>query len=289
MNVFSIFAGSFHSAATYRAVRQSGGFFMGYALLIVAVCTLAVTVYYGNVLHRELFSPRDGKPALFDDVVTQIANQVPVMTWANGTLTSSEPAATVIKISGTAFGESFTDEAFIAIDTSGKSTHENMETPILITAKELITKTDKKTEIKSLPELMEKGPATMLINRAMAQDLALKLIDVIHENLTKIYVIVGGIMWFFIAITFYIMRIFMLLALGLVGMLIGNILNTPIKYASAVGLAAVSFTPIALLDTILFAGFHYPTRTIVIFAAGVVALFAAIKCSQPTSAPTQGL
>lgn len=286
MSFISLFIGSFQSADTYREVRASGKFYMGYTFIIVALCTLAVTIFYTHFIHREVFSPREGNSALFDDIVKQIATQIPVMTLQENQLMTSTPAPTIIKISGTAFGMAFNNIDIITIDTSGQTTHENMKTPVLVTTKEFIFKSDRETKIKSIADVMENRPTTMLINRAVAESLGDDLIKAVRESLMTIYFILGIISWFFIAAYIFIMRMFMLLLLGVAGLAMGALMQSPIRYASAVGLAAVSYAPIAILDTILFAVMQYPTSRIIIFAAGCVALFAAIKCSH-TPPPRQ--
>ncbi len=284
MKLWSLFTGIF-KAETYRLARAENNYFIGYAMLIVLLCTFAVAAYYTVFIHREIFTARDGKPALFDDIVTQIAAQVPNMALENNQLMSSEPTPTYIKLSGDVFGENFQDIPIITIDTSGQTTHENMTTPILVGTKDVIFKTDRKTEIKSISEITESLPSTTVINRAMIDDLARATIEGVHGNLTSIYLVFGGIGWFFMFIYMAVLRIIMLLALGAAGLAIGSIIKSPISYASAVGLAAISYTPIAILDTMLFAGLHYPTSKIVLFGAGCVALFAAIKCSNTPDQP----
>jgi len=278
MKIWSLLTGAF-SASTYRHVRQSGSFYMGYAMLIVLLCTFAVTVHYTLFIHREVFTTQGSKPALFESVVTQIAAQMPPMVLQNNQLMSNDPTPTTIKLNGTAFGENFEGIDIITIDTSGLTTHENMKTPILVTSKDLVFKSERETKIKSIAELTKDGPATMVINRAMIDDLATKTIEGVRGSLTSIYLIFGAIGWFFFAAYMAIMRLFMLLALGLAGLVIGSVSKSPISYASAVGLASVSYAPIAILDTVLFAGLNYPTSKIIMFLAGCVALFMAIKCS----------
>lgn len=285
MKLRELFAGTF-KAATYREVRQAGDFFLGYAMLIVAITTFAVTVYYTIFIHRELFTAQDGKPAMFDDAVNQIATQVPPMVLQDHQLMSNDPTPSVIKISGSAFGEDFNDIELITIDTSGQTTHENMETPILVSSKDIIFKTSDKTEIKSIAEITKDMPSTLIINRAMIDDVASGTIEAVHQGLLTFYLFLGAASWFFIAVYMAVMRLCMLLALGLVGLAIGSLTKSPITYTAAVGLAAVSYVPIAILDTILFAALHYPTSSVIMFAAGSVALFAAIKCSN-TPAPRE--
>ncbi|MFZ4541991.1 MAG: DUF1189 family protein [Rickettsiales bacterium] len=284
MNIIRLFLGSFYSADTYRAVRTRGGFHMGYALLVVLACTLVVTIYFTAFVHRELFTSRDGKPIVFDNVVQQIAGQVPTMTWQNNSLKSSVPGPTVISISSQAFEASYEEFPIITIDTSGQTTRETMKTPVLITDTELMMKDKKETKIQSLSDMVKDSASTLIINRSLIDDSAKRLIEWTHRSLGTIYFILGGVSWFVFATYLFIVRIFMLLALGLAGLLIGSMTKTKLGYEQAVGLAAVSYTPVAILDTILFAGAGYPAGTLTLFLAGVVALFAAIHCSNPPAA-----
>jgi hypothetical protein len=286
MPFLSLFMGSFHSAETYRQVRAAGKFFMGYACIVVVLCTLAFTIFFAHFIHREVFVPRGTQPALFDDIVKQIARQLPVMTLQDNQLMSNSSAPTVISVSGVAFGQGFTNLDIITIDTRGQTTHENMKTPVLVNTKEIIFKSDRETKIKSIADLLNNKPTTMVINQAMAESLSDMVITSVRDSLTSIYLIIGTIGWFFIAAYMFVMRMFMLLALGVAGLVIGSVVKSPINYASAVGLAAVSYTPIAILDTVLFAAFQFPTSRLILFVAGCVALFAAIKCSH-TPPPRQ--
>lgn len=286
MNILSVFTGSFHSAAIYREVRKNGGFYMGYALLVVVITCLLVTMYFTGYVHREIFSARDGKAPFFDDMVRQITTQLPVMTLKNHVLSSSETTPTIIRLSGTAFGLTFENVEAITIDTSGNTTYETMKTPMLITAHDVVMKSENKTEIKSIAELTKDAPETMVLNRAMLDDLANTVITAVHQNLLSFYLVFGGITLFLVIIYMYVMRIIMLLLLGLAGLAIGSMLKTKLKYDTAVALASVSYTPIALLDAVLFALMHYPTSKMVLFLAGCVALFVAIKCSDsPNTTP----
>lgn len=278
MQFFDTLIGSFYSAKTYREVRKAATYGMGYSLLLVTLCTLAVTVYYGQVFHREVFAERDGKPALFDDLVTQIAQQIPVMTYSNKRLSTQNPQATTIHISGEAFGEKFEQFALITIDTTGASTHANMKTPVLITAEDFIVKTDKETKIQPLSKFEEDG--TVVINRAMAEDVAESAIEGMHGALAQFYIILGGMAWVCLIIAFYVLRICMIFALGLGGLIISSLLKSPINYAASVSLAAVSFTPVAVLDTAMFIGAGYSLQTTTLLFAGLAALTAAIACSR---------
>lgn len=280
MRFIETFTGSFHSADTYHRARAARGFFMGYAALVVIICTLAVTLYFGGVIHREIFAARDGGTPVFDNVVRQIAQQIPLMTLKNGALISNSSEPTIIKVSATLFGQSFTDEAVITIDTSGASTHTNMQTPLLITSTELIIKGEKESRIQPLSKLTDQAPPTLLITRAVAMEAADSLIIAVHRSLAEFYIIFGIIAFLCFSIFMIVVRMLMLLALGLAGKIIATLTGNPLDYAAAVRLAAVSYTPLALLDTALFLGCNYAPHRLTLFLAGCVAIYAAIRASQ---------
>lgn len=281
MRFFSMIIGSFHSAELYRRVRREQNFNLLYTLGLVLLCSFVTAVYYGNIVHRELFIAKAGQPPVFDSIVTQIAEQTPIMTYKDGRLMTKEPQATVITISGALFGESFDKVALITVDTTGQSTHQNMKTPVLITQTEMIVKDSKETKIQPLDKFADGRPTTLVINRAVAMDAASTFITVVHENLTKFYIFFGGFMWLIFALFSYVLRIFMVLILGLAGLVIAALVRTKLDYSAAVSLAAVSFTPVALLETAILIGAGYPVHTSTLFIAGVVTLSAAIIFSKP--------
>lgn len=288
MNPFILMAQSFYSADAYRKLRQSSGVFFGYALLVVMLCTFLTSLHIGTVFHRELFAARgDNAPSLFEDVVQQIAAQTPVMMIRDGVLATRDEGPVTITLRGTAFGESFENFPLAVIDTSGQTTHENMAAPILINAQDIIIKTDNKTELKSIREITKDGPSTIIINRAMAEDISKQLIVWMQNNLWIIYLILGGLFWLFFTFGIYVARLCMLLFLGLVGLAIGAATRQKITYETSLRFAAVSYTPVALLHALSSAVFDYSPHTLVLIVAGSVALYAALYASEkPASTPS---
>jgi Flp pilus assembly protein TadB len=156
-----------------------------------------------------------------------------------------------------------------------------MKTPILITQDEFIVKTDKETKIQPLEKFADGKPATFVINRAVAMDAANSLTAFVHKNIGQFYLFFGGFAWLIFALFAYVLRIFMILILGLAGLLIGSLMRTKLDYSAAVSLAAVSFTPVALLETVILITSGYPVHTSTLFIAGIVTLTAAIVFSKP--------
>lgn len=284
MKFFRLLVGSFYSADVYKEVRKEASFCMGYSLLLVLLCTLITAFYYGQVFHREVFGAREGKAPFFDAMVQQIADQLPLMTYSEQKLVTQTPEATVITLSGELFGETFQGFELATIDTTGKTTHDNVQTPILITTNEVIFKGDKETKIKSLSEFTKEAPGTLVINRALAQEMASQLNAWFHKSLPLIYFFFGGILWLIFALFAYVMRVLLLLLLGVAGLAMGAILKSPLEYGAAVSLAAVSFTPMALLQTVLTMAGQHVSIWVVVFA-GVVALFFAVRASHSPAQP----
>ncbi len=286
MGIVALFTGSFHSAAIYRAVRQSGGLLIGYSLAVVSICTLALTLYYGSYVHRGVFAQQNGGPSFFDQVVTQIADQTPVMTLKDNKLVTQNPAPTVIKISGSIFDLTFKDYELITIDTRGKTSHENMKTPMLLTADAFIMKSDNETKIHPLSDFTKDAPNTILINHAMAENTGKNIITYMHTHLVKIYIVLGSICWLFFVFGAFLLRICMLLSLALAGQFIGMVTKNPVTYGQAFALAALSYTPVTVLDTALMIGLGYSPHLFTLLLAGIVGMFAALAFSKEVTTPT---
>jgi hypothetical protein len=286
MNLFALFVGSFYSADTYRHMRRTASFGMGYALVLVLLTTLIVCVYFGMLFHRETFAARGNQPSPFSAFVQQITDQLPLMTFKDGVLQTADPVAHTIYLTGEWFGESFERVPFIMIDTTGTTTHENMTTPILVNSKEIAIHKDgrNKKEIYSFSDIKDGAPLTLIFNRAMNDDLAQQIIRWFDENLLQMYLIFGGIGWLCIAIAIYVMRILMLLLLGVVGIAYASLTRRTLSYASAVSLASLSYTPVLLLDTFAFLFGHGP-HSITLFAAGSVLLVIVIRASEGANPP----
>jgi hypothetical protein len=203
MNIFKLFAGSFHDAQAYRHMRKTESFGLGYAFFVVALTTTIASVFVGIFVYRGLLTPQNGRASFMEDTIQQIAAQVPQMTLQDHRLMTADPVATTITISGEAFGESFSNIPIITIDTTGATTHQNMPTPVVITADDVIMKSDRKTEIKTIKELTQDAPSTLVINRAVAEDLAAKLIAFLNEYAGMFFLFFGAMMWLFLTIFLY--------------------------------------------------------------------------------------
>lgn len=276
MNVFQLFLGSFYFSTAYRQMRASANFGMGYALFVVCITTLFVMLYYGAPLYVGTFMAHDDQPPLFDQIVHQVAEQAPVMTLKGDTLATKNPARTIINIRGTYRDANF-DEPVITIDTTGDTTTANAKTPVLVTAKELLILSGDEWKPQPLSDFTKRGPDTIIINHAVADEMATYAISYIHDHLVGYYLI----LWFICVACLFVVSFFILLVLGFMGFVIGSLIKSPLSFGAAVGLASLSFTPVALLNVVLLTVFGYSAHTLTLLLAGTVTLYAAIKCSEP--------
>lgn len=256
MRFFKTFTQSFHSAAMYQELRGKPGHGLAYSFLLVLFTAFLYCVMYVssfNQLHRELFVGVDGKISVMDDVLSQIARQMPTMTFHNTVLISEEPKARVIHLAANIMGQHAEGDA-ITIDTTGMTTYANMQTPVLVTANEIVMKTDKETKIKTFKE-MTKGNQNssdpVAITPEFAKDVAKEIAAFARNNIRNFYLIAGGLFLIFFVVFLYIARIFMMLFLALGGLLIANILRTKITFDGCMRLAAVSFTPVAIASVLI--------------------------------------
>ena len=276
MNVFQLFTGSFHSAAAYRHMRAKANFGMGYALFVVALMTLFVMLYYSLPIYNTAFMAQGDQPPLFDQLARQVADQAPVMTLKGDTLATKTPDATIITINGH-YGQEHFKVPFITVDTTGTTDTDNATTPILVTAKELLVRSKDTWKPQPLSDFTKNGPGIILINHAVADELAERAIAYAHSHFFQYFILI----WLFFIICLFVVSFFLLLVLGLIGLLISSFIKSPLSFGAAVGLASLSFTPVALLDAVLLTVFGYAAHAITLLFAGSVTLYAAIKCSEP--------
>jgi len=278
------FFGSVSSAAQYRLVRARASYEMLYSFLLVLIISFLMVVQCVALLHGELFTARADKPAVFDDVVRQIASQLPVMTLQNHKLVTREGRPHSIRVGTVIFGHPLAG-TIATIDTTGTTTRDSIKTPVLVTAKEVIVQSKNKTETYPLSDYTKEMPSSLVINRALIDDVAATLIRTVHDHLVKAYLILGSIGWLMLLLVLYILRITMLMVLGLAGWLLGKMMRIATSYRQAVSLAAISYTPVAVADLAMFVLFHRSAPTWMLLLGGVVMLTVAIRVSRATATP----
>lgn len=289
MKFIPTFLGSFYSAPMYCELRNSKGHGLGYSFMLVLVTLFLTCAAYAplmNRLHQELFVGVNGKISVMDDVLRQVANQTPIMSVKNEVLSTKVPRAHVIHLKTNVMGNEAEGDA-ITIDTTGATSYANMKTPILITAHEVITKQDNETRIKKFKELGNVGATQngepFEITPEIAKDAAETISDLVRDNIRKFYLIVGSVMLIVMGIALYIARIVTLLLLAAGGLLIANILRTKLGFESAMRMAAVSFTPVAVLGAIIPAFGNHAIGGLTMLLLGLVTLSAAIYVTRDSA------
>lgn len=252
MRFFSTLIGAFHSPQTYERARYTAqGWGLLYAFLLVLITTAISCLYLTYTLHQAMLAPRDGQTPFLDSMFTQISSQLPPLQLErDGTLRVEGAQPVTIRLRGEIGGESF-DTDFMTIDTTGATDHSSMETPVLITRTDIISRDNNgKIELHPLKQFSEKAESP--ITTRDLQDVLAKAGDFLRAHAWKFYALVLPFVWLFISGIFYVMRIVMLMLLGLVALVAGKMGMGKITYASGVRLASVAYTPVAVFNTLAF-------------------------------------
>lgn len=277
MRFFSTLFGSFHSPETYRTVRyEARGWGLFYAFLLVAITSLIGVLWLTFFLHKELLVAQDGQPPLADSLIMQVAEQMPEIRIENDTLEviGAEQPLTIY-VHGSFAGYPFATD-FITIDTSGKTNHRNMTTIMLVTAKEIISTTKEEQKIRSISELTKNTEQPIHWTREDIENGAQTAVTMLHTNMWKVYLMFIPFLWAGICFVFFITRLVMLLALGVVAMMLGNIGRGTMEYMTAVRLASAAYTPVAVFNALAFVLAMQTANTLPLFGMGVLMLAAVI-------------
>jgi hypothetical protein len=261
MNFFNTIIGSFYSPAIYAQARTpQPGMKLLYSFLLVLLTSLVVVVVGASKLDRLLMQPADdGQPPLLDRVVSDLAAQVPVMVLHDGVLQVKEKQPYMMYVN--AFEPEEKSFALVTIDTTGATTVHNMQTPVLITAREVYFRGNNDTKVYPLKQSAD-DTKPLIINQAVATDAAQRGLQWLHQNIWKIYLGVGAIGWIGFALVAYLLRLVMLMALGLAGLLLSAIWKPTVDFSTAVRVAAVAYTPVAIFSAAALSitgssGFHH--------------------------------
>lgn len=268
MNFFKILVGSFYNPGAYvlsRGLPMSKGLI--YSLLLVMLSTAVIMIAGGSFIHRTFLQAEEGKQPPLDAFVMNIAEQVPVMVLQDGVLQvkAEQPHVIYFEFEGKRY-------PFITIDTTGHSDLHTMHTPVLVTAREIYAKSRSDTKVYRLEELGSKSTSPLIINRAMATDAATRALEWLHGNAWKIYLWVGIPAWLVGVFVAYMLRVIMLMALGLVGLIVSEALKQKVTFETSVQIATVSYTPIALVSTAALCFTGHTTHTLLLFTLGTMML-----------------
>lgn len=282
MRYFRQLIGSFHRPDAYEAARTGQGWGLVYALFIVALTTLAGVLWLVAYFHSAVLLEQNGKPPLLKQMVTQIAQQWPEMMIEQDRIVMHGPTPMPyeIHVAGEIFGEEFSG-AFITIDTTGKTTATNMQTPLLITATEIITKgNDSKRELRPLGELFKSAQQPLHIDEGVILHAADDLYDAIASSIWVLYAIMVPIIWGIFTGLFFIGRMVMLLGLGVIGLVLSRLGGRAMGYMESVRLASLAYTPVAVLSALGFAFALRTPSTLVLFALGTLMLFVGLHVTR---------
>lgn len=281
MHFFKTLLGSFYSPAIYAALRKpEGSMKLGYSFLLVMLTSACIVIAGALALHHLAMQPRGEQPPLLDAVLHDLARQVPVMILKNGTLQVKEkqpytmyldmperlglaPATRAKKPAAAAM-----PMPFITIDTTGATDMHKMTTPVLVTAREIYVRSKNDTKVYALEKINEKSTAPLIINRAMATDGAERLLHWLHKNSWKIALLFAIPAWIVMTLVTYLLRIIMLMALGLVGLVASRIWTPALSFAQSVRVAAVAYTPVAVLTTVTMCLDAHSPSTLTLFTLG---------------------
>ncbi|MFM9889899.1 MAG: DUF1189 family protein [Rickettsiales bacterium] len=277
MKFFNMFFGAFYSTELYRTLRHEGKYALGYSFKLVMLMTLIMLISGTVILHRFAFAPQEGQPPRFDVLVQQVARQLPNMTLHHGVLKTDQPEATTISVDIAVPGEESESFALAIIDTSGATKPTKTEVPIVIDDTNIYITTKEKTEIHPLGKFFEKAPETLIINRALIDDQATRLIAWTHASLTKIYLMFGALTWVMLVVFNYIGRLVLLAILAGTASAIASARGKSLSFAQAMAVAAVSFTPIAVIDAISFAMTAAGVSAWLLVLGGAVALMTGLR------------
>ena len=277
MNFIRTIIGSFYSPAVYAQARApQPGMNLLYSFLLVVLTSLILVIVGASKVDRLLLQSTDGTPPLLDRVANDLAAQVPVMVLQQGVLKVNATQPYVMNLhTGHAQTPSF---ALITIDTTGATTVHNMKTPVLVTAREVYLRGNNDTKVYPLKSDDDAKP--MIINQALAMDTTQRGLYWLHTNSWKIYLVAGAVAWIGFALVAYLLRLIMLMALGLAGLLLSNIWKPTVNFATAVRIAAIAYTPVAICSAAALCITGGEPKALALFALGVVMTAAALVVSR---------
>lgn len=272
MGFFTTFAGSFYCPRVYAQARQTPrSMMLIYTLLVVMITSAVLTIAGAAFLNHLLLHSHDGEASLSERVLLDLARQVPVMTLKDGTLTvkARQPYVIDLAMAGKRY-------PFIEIDTTGNTNMHNKTAPVLVTAREIYVSSKKskegveETKVYTLESFAKNQKTPLIINRALAEDTTKRTIRWVQDHFWQIALGVGIPVWLGVTFVVYILRVFMLLVLGLVGLVMAEFIKPRLEYPMAVQIAAVAYTPVAVLETVHLCLTGNALSTLALGALGVL-------------------
>lgn len=277
MGFWAKFSGAFHSPATYLHVRyQEKNWGLMYGLLVVALMTLIGCAWMFFMFQLMVLSPHNGQPPLLDRMVGQMSDQLPELKIERGVLSVNAPQPVTIYTQDNVDGTDVRG-ALVTIDTTGQVTYATMQTPILVTAHEIITRDRQgKVELHPITDL------TDVVNKpVLTRDDVRGYLIGFAEGVHRYYLYGLPIIWGICCFVFFLGRAVMLLVLGVVGYMAGKVLQAPMNYMTGVRLAALAYTPLALFDTLAFVLVFKTASAFTMGALGAALTIGAVLITNP--------
>ena len=279
MGFFALFTGSFSQAAAYRYMRhQAQGLGLRYSFILVALTCFLATLYAIGMIYGGLFSARGTQAPVFDQAMQQLAKQWPQMTLRNGTLSTDAAQPYYVLLDVTVFGHRFAGRA-ITIDTREGVSHQGIQTPILVTATQVMVKDGENVRSRSIMETFGDTPGTVIFNRHRIQVLADTIIKIAHAELSTWLGTLGLFLWAGLTMAFYIARLCLLLLLAGVGLMLASLQRTQLGFRAAMRLSALAITPVVVADAIALVCYRTMLPNLVLLGLGILMLSVAIRVS----------
>lgn len=283
MKFFRTVVQSFYSVPLYEELRARPGYGLRYSFFLVLFTSMLIGLIYLPFVHRahqELFVGVDGKMPVMDDLFAQIARQSPAMVYENATLRTVEPGKHIIHLS-TDFMGAHLEGDMITVDTSGATTADTTETPMLVTANSVIIRSEKETRIRPFTVSDETANMRLELDSQSMQQALDQVGQYVRGKLPMFYAAAGSLLYLCFAVAMYAVRICFMLLLGLIGMLAGKLMHSPVSYRTAMRFSAVSFTPTALLSLMVTFAIGGVVTPLQMFLCGIVTLVASLYVSRP--------
>jgi hypothetical protein len=246
---FQTLARSFYDISLYQEARSSWtGWLLGLTAVVFAiVCAIGITLG-AVVIHHEFLAPRaGGQSSNLEEGLRQIAEQWPTVTLDKDTLTSDAPMPKVIAIDLTIFGARINEDV-ITVDTSGKTTYQNLTTPILISASELTIHKEDETRIRPLSELFSEAKQPLVIDRDYMQNFATTIVDATRANAWKFLLFFGIFTWVVLVPVLLFVRYLLVIPLAALGLIAAQIMRRTLIYDDAVRVIALALIPLTVID-----------------------------------------
>lgn len=253
MNQYNIFQAiflSFYSKNLYRDVAINwGGKAFGYLFFIVVLAWIFPTFYIqlsinkNYAKHSQLY-----------------VNQLPVLTFNQGTLSTPEKRPYIVTEPGTS-------NIVMIIDTSGRYTNlEQAKATMLVTDKEIITRRNtNETRIYQIPTDFNKTVDPVVGNEYLKKFL----------SYAWIFIYIFGVIFI------YIYRIIQALIYSLIGKIFAAIAKVSLSYTRILALSMVAVTPAILLGTLFqILKIYFPFQLIFYFILTMFYLFYGIVANK---------